>query len=96
MRCTDLDRIHPAGSLSTGCAECLAAGRLDWFHLRVCRECGHVGCCDQSRGRHATEHFFRSAHPVIRSYGPGEDWYWCSVDELVFRLDGAPLAPSHL
>jgi hypothetical protein len=82
-------------SLSAGCEECLAAGRLDWFHLRVCHECGHVCSCDQSPKRHATEHFFTSAHPVIRSYEPGEDWYWCYVDELVFQLEGAPLAPSH-
>jgi hypothetical protein len=93
--CTHLDHIHPVGTLPSGCEDCLALGRQDWDKLRVCQECGHVGCCDQSPGRHATEHFFRSAHPVMRSYEPGEDWYWCYVDELVFELEGAPPAPSH-
>jgi hypothetical protein len=93
--CSHFDRIHPVAALPSGCEECLAAGRQDWVHLRVCQECGRVGCCDQSPGRHATEHFFRSAHPVIRSYEPGEDWYWCYVDELTFELEGAPPAPSH-
>lgn len=94
-QCTHLDHLKPVDNLSTGCEECLAAGHLDWVHLRVCQECGHVGCCDQSPGRHATEHFHRTSHPLIRSYEPGEDWYWCFVDELVFALDGSPPAPSH-
>jgi Zn-finger in ubiquitin-hydrolases and other protein len=67
----------------------------DWVHLRVCQECGHVGCCDNSPGRHATAHFRVAGHPVIRSYEPGEDWYWCYLDQLVFELQGAPPAPSH-
>jgi hypothetical protein len=94
-KCDHLDHVHPADRLSPGCEECLASGRRDWVHLRVCQECGHVGCCDQSPGRHATKHFLGSAHPVIRSYEPGEDWYWCFVDEFVFELEGAPPAPSH-
>jgi hypothetical protein len=94
-KCDHLDHVHPADRLSPGCEECLALDRRDWVHLRVCQECGHVGCCDQSPGRHATGHFLGSAHPVIRSYEPGEDWYWCFVDEFVFELEGAPPAPSH-
>jgi hypothetical protein len=93
--CNHLAEVRPVDPLPSGCEECLSAGRLDWFHLRVCQECGHVGCCDQSPGRHATEHFFRSGHPVIRSYEPGEDWFWCYADEVVFELEGAPPAPSH-
>jgi hypothetical protein len=45
--------------------------------------CGHVGCCDSSPGRHATKHFLTTAHPIIRSLEPGEDWFWCYVDELL-------------
>jgi hypothetical protein len=70
-------------------------GGRDWVHLRVCQECGHVGCCDNSPGRHATAHFHSAGHPVIRSYEPGENWYWCYVDQFAFELDGAPAAPSH-
>ena len=78
-----------------GCEDCLAQGRQDWVHLRVCQECGHVGCCDNSPGRHATAHFRVAGHPVIRSYEPGEDWYWCYLDQVLFELEGAPPAPSH-
>ncbi len=64
-----------------GCEECLASGG-QWVHLRVCMTCGHVGCCDSSPGKHATKHFHRSEHPVIRSYEPGEEWGWCYVDQV--------------
>lgn len=58
-------------------------------------ECGHVGRCDSSPGGHATAHFRSAGHPVIRSYEPGEDWYWCYLDQSAFELQGAPPAPSH-
>lgn len=95
-RCRHLDTIAanvvPSG---TGCAECLAAGRQDWVHLRACQECGHVGCCDNSPGKHATAHFKEIAHPIVRSFEPGEDWYFCYPDDLMFELEGAPPAPHH-
>ncbi len=62
------------------CEECLRDGTR-WVHLRLCLECGHVGCCDSSVGRHATGHFHESGHPVMRSIEPGEAWRWCYVDE---------------
>jgi uncharacterized UBP type Zn finger protein len=64
-----------------GCEECLETG-MEWVHLRLCLACGHVGCCDNSIGKHATKHFHSSNHPLIRSFQPGEDWAWCYVDEL--------------
>ena len=67
---------------STGCEECLALG-WTWVHLRLCLACGHVGCCDSSRGKHASGHFRDGGHPVMRSIEPGEDWAWCFVDEMV-------------
>jgi hypothetical protein len=93
--CTHLDQISPGSPVATGCEDCLAAGRHDWIHLRVCQSCGHVGCCDSSPGRHATAHFGTDAHPLIRSYEPGEDWYFCYVDDIVFEIEDAPPAPSH-
>jgi CPA1 family monovalent cation:H+ antiporter len=65
-----------------GCEECLRDGTT-WVHLRLCLLCGHVGCCDSSVGRHATEHFHETRHPVMRSIEPGEAWRWCFVDELL-------------
>ncbi|HEX2128477.1 MAG TPA: UBP-type zinc finger domain-containing protein [Solirubrobacterales bacterium] len=64
-----------------GCEDCLAAG-TEWFHLRICLECGHVGCCDSSPQRHASKHADADGHPIMRSLEPGETWAWCFVDEV--------------
>jgi hypothetical protein len=48
-----------------------------------------VGCCDNSPNRHATRHFQATGHPIIRSYEPDEDWWFCYVDELTFEVEGA-------
>lgn len=77
--CTHLDRLHPVAPRTQGCAECLALGHR-WVHLRACLECGHVGCCDSSPGRHASAHFRSSGHPLMCSLEPGESWGWCHVD----------------
>jgi len=81
--CRHLDHIKNVKPQTDGCEECLRMGDT-WEHLRLCLECGHVGCCDSSKNKHATKHFARTEHPVIRSLEPGEDWRWCFVDELVF------------
>jgi hypothetical protein len=72
-----------------GCEDCLATGGR-WVHLRLCMSCGHVGCCDSSPNRHATAHFRGTEHPVIQSFEPGEDWWWCYVDEVVLDVPGGP------
>jgi uncharacterized UBP type Zn finger protein len=64
-----------------GCEECLASGDA-WVHLRMCLECGHVGCCDSSKNRHARAHFHATGHPLIQSAEKGEDWRWCYIDEV--------------
>jgi monovalent cation:H+ antiporter-2, CPA2 family len=66
-----------------GCEECLAMGD-SWVHLRLCMACGHVGCCDDSKNKHATKHFHQTKHPIMRSLEPGEHWGWCFVDEVGF------------
>jgi uncharacterized UBP type Zn finger protein len=68
-----------------GCEDCLAMGGV-WLHLRICLECGHVGCCDSSPNRHATAHSQSSGHPLMRSLEPGETWSWCFVDELALLI----------
>jgi Zn-finger in ubiquitin-hydrolases and other protein len=93
--CRHLDQILDVTPSSPGCEDCLAAGSRNWVHLRVCQACGRVGCCDSSPMRHATAHERATTHPVVRSYEPGEDWYWCYPDQLMFELEGAPPAPSH-
>lgn len=82
MSCTHLATVSRdvTPDSTQGCSDCLREGST-WVHLRMCLDCGHVGCCDSSPRRHATEHFRSSTHPVIRSFQPGETWTWCYVDE---------------
>lgn len=75
-----LQDVVPSGN---GCVECLKMGDT-WVHLRLCETCGHVGCCDDSKNKHATKHYHETGHPVIKSYEPDEDWGWCYVDETYF------------
>ena len=70
----------PDGEVA-GCEECLQIGSR-WVSLRMCLTCGHIGCCDSSPNRHGTAHFHETAHPVMRSVEPGEDWRWCFVHHL--------------
>jgi len=79
--CDDL-LAHPVIETSgTACPDCLAEG-LQWVSLRQCLDCGNVGCCDSSIGKHATEHFIQTQHPVMESAEEGEDWRWCFVHHL--------------
>ncbi len=93
--CTHLDTVHldVTPSSDVGCSECLKTGDR-WMHLRLCLECGQVGCCDSSPNKHASKHAAADHHPVVASFEPGEDWCWCYEDQLAFELEGyAP--PSH-
>jgi uncharacterized UBP type Zn finger protein len=82
-RCDHTGRITGALPDSPdSCRKCVAAGD-EWVHLRVCLTCGHVGCCDNSKNRHASGHFHASAHPIIQSYEPGEGWRFCYIDKMV-------------
>ncbi len=79
--CEHFQQARPVTPSAEGCEECLATGDT-WVHLRICLLCGHVGCCDSSKNKHATRHFRDTGHPIIRSFQPGEEWGWCYVDEL--------------
>src|SRR6266567_4824555 len=74
----EIKDVRPSGN---GCKECLEMGD-EWVHLRLCLTCGHVGCCDSSKNKHATKHFHKTHHPIIKSFQPGEDWRWCYIDEV--------------
>jgi uncharacterized UBP type Zn finger protein len=88
--CSHLDRVEvadvPARSEVAGCEECLISGGR-WVHLRICRTCGKVGCCDSSPNRHASAHAAAEGHPIMSSIEPGESWSWCTLDEVAFELD---------
>ena len=81
--------VPPSGP---GCVECTAAGGW-WFHLRRCAACGHVGCCDSSPSQHARRHASETGHRLVRSYEPGEDWFWDYQAEGYY--DGPKLAPPN-
>ncbi len=82
--CSHLNQIRDVSPKTDGCEECLKMGD-EWVHLRLCKICGHVGCCDDSKNQHATKHFHKTHHPIIRSLEPGEDWGWCYIDEVMFE-----------
>jgi hypothetical protein len=88
--CSHLDQVLvmdvPTRDQVPGCEECLKIGG-QWVHLRVCRTCGKVGCCDSSPNRHASGHAAEVGHPILSSIEPGEDWSWCAVDEVGFVID---------
>jgi len=88
MSLTGIDATaEPSGD---GCVDCDQSGGW-WVHLRRCAQCGHIGCCDSSPSRHATVHANSTGHPVIRSFEPGESWYWNYETGQAF--DGPELAP---
>lgn len=79
--CTHVQQVRRVSARTpNGCEECLQTGDT-WVHLRECLTCGHIGCCDSSKNKHASAHFHATRHPIIRAYKAGEDWAWCYVDE---------------
>ena len=80
-KCRHVDQIKKVKPSAKGCEDCLKTGD-EWIHLRICLSCGHVGCCNQSKNKHATKHFMELGHPIIQSFEPEEDWKWCYEDEI--------------
>lgn len=83
MECEHIKSIKKVTPSADGCEDCLRSGD-SWVHLRICMECGHVGCCDDSQNKHATRHFHVTGHPIIFSFEPGEYWGYCYVDDVTF------------
>lgn len=81
-QCAHVAEVGEVTPHTDGCEECLQSGDR-WVHLRVCMVCGHVGCCDSSKNKHATKHYHATGHPVMRSIEPGEEWGWCYVDQAM-------------
>jgi uncharacterized UBP type Zn finger protein len=81
--CTHTNTIRNVKPSANGCEECLKLGDI-WVHLRMCLECGHVGCCDSSKNKHATKHNRATSHPIIASREPGESWKYCYIDDVAW------------
>jgi uncharacterized UBP type Zn finger protein len=80
--CTHIGEIKDvAPNTPEGCEECLKSGD-EWVQIRLCLSCGHVGCCDSSKNKHAAKHFEETKHPIIQSYKADKSWKWCYVDEM--------------
>ena len=84
VACAHLATIRDVTPSAAGCEDCLRIG-AGWLHLRLCLECGHVGCCDSSPNTHATKHHHASHHPIIASFEPGEHWKFCYVDDVMWE-----------
>ncbi len=85
--CEHVKQAHDLKPSAHVCEDCIKTGDR-WVHLRLCLTCGHTGCCDSSKNKHATKHFHLSTHPVMRSIEPGETWGWCFVDEAEYDFSG--------
>jgi len=83
--CEHLDGIENTEKPPGGCPACEASGDT-WVHLRFCATCGQIGCCNDSRNKHAARHAATSGHPVIFSKEPREDWAWCFIDQVELEL----------
>ena len=80
MSCQHVAQIQDVTPKTDGCEVCLQIGQR-WISLRLCLTCGFVGCCDSSPGKHATQHFHESRHPIVQSLEAWENWRWCYIDE---------------
>jgi uncharacterized UBP type Zn finger protein len=79
--CSHIAMIRDVTPSAEGCEDCLKIGDR-WVHLRLCLTCGHVGCCDSSKNKHASAHWRTARHPIIQSFEPGENWKWCYPDDM--------------
>jgi uncharacterized UBP type Zn finger protein len=77
--CAHTTTIQVMETATTVCEDCIKMGDT-WVHLRLCLACGHVGCCDASKNKHATAHHKHTGHLLIRSIEPHENWVWCYSD----------------
>lgn len=92
--CQHLQQSQNVNPSANGCEDCLKTGDT-WVHLRLCLSCGHVGCCDSSRNKHATKHFHATTHPTIQSFERNEDWGYCYVDDLFVDQMPQPIHTRH-
>lgn len=80
ITCTHTDMmkkdVQPDGDV---CKSCIEEG-LEWVNLRICMTCGHIGCCETSKGMHAKKHSEETGHPIVKPFKSDEDWTWCYKD----------------
>ncbi len=62
---------NPSGDV---CEECGSD-----YNLRLCAECGHVGCCESQAG-HGRAHALSQHHPVILEMPASKGFSWCYAE----------------
>lgn len=72
--CSHQGPIKNVSPIHSRCQECQAE-KGTYVSARVCRTCGHVGCCDSSPKRHAREHFHKTGHAILSDLS--DSWRWC-------------------
>jgi uncharacterized UBP type Zn finger protein len=82
--CEHIHQVQNVQPGAQGCEECLKSGDR-WVNLRMCLICGHVGCCDSSKNRHATRHYNNTRHPLVRSFLSEDHWVWCYIDQQLME-----------
>ena len=82
VECQHVDQIRDVKPNAEGCEVCLRTGGW-WVNLRLCLVCGHVGCCDSSPGKHATQHYRETGHPIVQLGIEGGEELWCYVDRVI-------------
>jgi uncharacterized UBP type Zn finger protein len=87
VQCSHLHLIRDLKPGAEVCEQCVASGDT-WVHLRMCLVCGHVGCCDQSKNKHATRHYHETGHPVMQALDGWADWGWCYADVVYLSTRG--------
>ena len=90
----DLEHLDDIVPSSEGCEDCLRIGGR-WVHLRLCLAAATWAAATTRPTSTPRPTGTPRDHPLIRSYEPGEDWWWCYADDLFFEIDGAPPSPSH-
>ncbi len=81
-KCIHEDQIKPLPKKDiTVCEDCIKTGDT-WVYLRQCLTCGHVGCCNSSKNKHAQKHFDKTNHPIMKSVSPEETFTYCYIDDV--------------
>jgi hypothetical protein len=96
-KCSHADQVcvneRPAAGKILGCEECLK-NHTKFVHLRMCRKCGHIGCCDSSEHQHARKHAETCKHHVIQSLEPGENWNFDFTTNTMVPIRAAKTMPG--
>ena len=95
--CTHLDEIQPGSSRAATAASNASSSACSGCTSGGARRAATSAAATTRPGKHATAHFHTEAHPIIQSFEPGEDWFYCYVDDIAFEIESTRAEPvAHL